>query len=106
MQAETNSTFSLAAFVVGLQVEAGLAVTGVGPMGVQAGVFACGIWHFIALIDVHAGHSTGVQSETCSTVTPLRKEENETSRNELGANFKYKQKQNVVDMFLDTVKQM
>lgn len=57
---QTYSTFGLAAFVVRLQVEAGVAMTGVGPTGVQAGVFACVTRHFIALVNVHTGQSTGL----------------------------------------------
>lgn len=73
MLEDTDDTFSLAAFVVRRQVEVGIAVTDVGPRGVQAGVFSYGMWHFVALVNVHTGHSTGVQSETCSTVAPLQK---------------------------------
>lgn len=56
----TYSTFGLAAFVVRLQVEAREAITDVGPTGVQAGVFAYSMRHFIALVNVHTGQSTGL----------------------------------------------
>lgn len=54
------STSGLAAFVVRLQVEARKAATDVGPLSVQAGVFAHGLRHSIALVNLHTVQSTGL----------------------------------------------
>lgn len=92
-----DGTFCLAAFVVRLQVEVRRALTDIGPRRVQAGVFADGVRHFTALVDVHTGDGTGVQSETCSTVAPLQNEKEKT-----GITDEMWQRQNLSSSFLES----
>lgn len=70
-------TFGLAALVVGLQVEAWIALTGVRAWGVRASVFAHSVRCTGTFVDVHTGNSVRVKSETCRAVTPLQGEKHD-----------------------------
>lgn len=68
-----SSTFSFAAFVVWLQVETRVAVTDVGPAGVQTDVFANHVRRRLALININTGQTRRTVFETCSAVTSLQR---------------------------------
>ena len=62
---------ALAAVVVGLQQEAIVAVADVGASGVGADVLTHCRLHLLALVNVNAGNTVGLEFKPCGTATPL-----------------------------------